>query len=196
VARIAALRPDHSNSVKTLDRVGELQQNIREDFSVRKIAELSSMDTQFGIKEVEWQRFDPEARVRLLPGPDQLPGRANVDDNANGIVDDTSELGATHSDDVCVIEASVDPPSDVQPSIVLQRGAYIPVTLDELFQAEIHPSRANGRHSSASDPQMLPRENHQQVESSRAIVFGHTGDDAWSFLIDLPTTRPRTTSLQ
>ena len=41
------------------------------------------------------QHFDSAARVRLLPGLDGQPGTADFDDNANGVIDDAGELGAT-----------------------------------------------------------------------------------------------------
>ncbi len=85
-------------------------------------------------------QFDPAARVRLLPGLDCQPGTADVDDNANGMIDDPGELGATFSDDQCIVEASRSAPSKIVPSIVLQRGAY--VAADQIFRQQVfHPDR-------------------------------------------------------
>ncbi|MEM6469148.1 MAG: hypothetical protein AAF802_06230 [Planctomycetota bacterium] len=47
-------------------------------------------------------RFDPLADVLLDGGPDGKPGVLGLDDNADGIIDDLSELGAVGSDDVCL----------------------------------------------------------------------------------------------
>jgi hypothetical protein len=86
------------------------------------------------------QQFDPSARVRLLPGLDGQPGTADFDDNVNGVIDDAGELGATFSDDLCVVEASQAPANPIEPSIVLQHGAY--VAADRRFtQPTRHPDR-------------------------------------------------------
>jgi len=46
--------------------------------------------------------FDPNAEVLLFAGDDRRPGRAGIDDDFNGIVDDVSELGAIYGDDACL----------------------------------------------------------------------------------------------
>ena len=104
------------------------------------------------------QHFDPSARVRLLPGLDGQPGTAEFDDNVNGVVDDAGELGATFSDDLCVVEASQEPASQIEPSIVLQRGAYV--------AADRHLSPPTTRHP------------------GRILVLHQGQDDAWSFVLD------------
>ncbi|QDT06020.1 hypothetical protein K227x_44270 [Rubripirellula lacrimiformis] len=77
---------------------------------------------------VRTQRFDASAYVGVDAGADGLPGIAEVDDGANGIVDDRVELGATGSDDRLRVITSdqylLDP--DVLP-LVLQRGAWVDV---------------------------------------------------------------------
>ena len=107
--------------------------------------------------QIVWQRFDPAARVRLLPGLDGQPGTINFDDNANGVTDDAGELGATYSDDLCVVEASQSPPCEIKPSIVLQRGAYIPAKL-------------------ISTKQFL--------HSDRVLILCQGKDESWSFVLD------------
>ncbi len=103
------------------------------------------------------QHFDPSARVRLLPGLDGQPGTADFDDNVNGVIDDAGELGATFSDDLCVVETSQEPASQIEPSIVLQRGAY--VTAEKRFT---QPTRYHDR-----------------------ILVLHQGqNDSWSFVLD------------
>lgn len=103
------------------------------------------------------QQFDPAARVRLLPGLDGQPGAADFDDNANGVIDDPGELGATFSDDLCIVEASHAPANLIEPSIVLQRGAYV-ATRKQITKPNRYPDR---------------------------ILVLHEGqDDAWSFVLD------------
>ena len=141
--------------------------------------------TPTNVMEVQWQRFDPQARVRLLPGPDQFPGGANVDDNANGVVDDAGELGATHSDDVCIVEASNDEPLTIQPSVVLQRGAFIPAPLNDVRQllSQETKSVADSASPTLPIPNSIPEAS--AIPMARAIVFGQTDDQPWSFLVDL-----------
>jgi len=110
----------------------------------------------------QWQRFDPDARVRLLPGADGQPGTIDVDDNANGVIDDPGELGATYSDDQCMVEASESAPSAITPSAVLQLGAFVPMN-QMAWQPGEHPVRLLGQHQDASD--------------------------TWSFLFELPVER-------
>ena len=103
------------------------------------------------------QQFDPSARVRLLPGLDGQPGTAEFDDNFNGVIDDAGELGATFSDDLCIVEASQEPASQLEPSIVLQRGAYV--------AADKSPSQKPGYRD-------------------RMVVLYQGQDDSWSFVLD------------
>ena len=103
------------------------------------------------------QQFDPAARVRLLPGLDGQPGTADFDDNANGVIDDAGELGATFSDDLCVVEASQTPANLIQPSIVLQRGAYV-ATQERITQSTHY--------------------------RDRIVVLYEGRDNSWSFVLD------------
>ncbi len=111
------------------------------------------------------QHFDPSARVRLLPGLDGQPGTADFDDNVNGVIDDAGELGATFSDDLCVVEASQAPANLVEPSIVLQRGAYVAAE-KHLTEPTRHPDRILVLYP-------VGRPSHSQ---------GHR--DSWSFVLD------------
>lgn len=109
------------------------------------------------VTRIEFQRFDPQAVVLIRPGPDRQPGAAGVDDDRNGIIDDRSELGATHSDDVCSVERGNDHDKD---ALVLQYGAFVPASSDR-----------------GDDPSGQRR---------RAIVFGEFPDqDRWSFLVQI-----------
>lgn len=72
--------------------------------------------------------FDPKAFVVVTAGDDGKPGRAGIDDGANGQVDEDFELGATGSDDEMVVFASDARDSVDEISIphrVLSRGAYV-----------------------------------------------------------------------
>ncbi len=115
---------------------------------------------KLGVTRIEFQRFDPGAVVLMQAGPDRQPGVARVDDDRNGTIDDRSELGATYSDDVCSVELSNVQDSDVQDdaNLVLQYGAFVPATYDQLI---------------GETP-------------ARAIVFGQsTGEDRWSFMVEM-----------
>ena len=113
---------------------------------------------QLGVERIDVQRFDPNALVLILAGSDGQPGVAGVDDNGDTLVDNRIELGATRSDDVCVVVKADDrPPADV-PALLLQRGAFLP--LDD-----------------STKPQQRGRR--------RAIVIGQTGQDHWSFVVPI-----------
>ena len=150
-----------SQMEKLRNQLGDMKQ-AGEDLDratwARIQSDLRSLNPElFSHHQLIWQKFDPAARVRLLPGLDQQPGTIDVDDNANGVVDDASELGATFSDDLCVVETSQEPASQIEPSIVLQRGAY--VTAEKRFT---QPTRYHDR-----------------------ILVLHQGqNDSWSFVLD------------
>ncbi|MEM6689647.1 MAG: hypothetical protein AAF664_09485 [Planctomycetota bacterium] len=74
--------------------------------------------------------FDENAFVVVTAGPDGKPGRADVDDGANGKVDELIELGATGSDDEIVVfggNAEEAMKALTVPHRVLSRGAYVPL---------------------------------------------------------------------
>ena len=81
----------------------------------------------------------------------------DYDTDGDGVTDDAGELGATYSDDLCVVEASQSPPCEIKPSIVLQRGAYIPAKL-------------------ISTKQFL--------HSDRVLILCQGKDESWSFVLD------------
>ncbi len=81
--------------------------------------------------QVTLQQYDPFAVVAILVGEDGQPGVAGVDDNGNGITDDRSELGATHSDDRCeTMNSEIAKQQEPRP-LVLQRGAFVNVSSPE-----------------------------------------------------------------
>lgn len=107
---------------------------------------------------VQYQVFDPDAVVAILPGPDGRPGRAGTDDNMDGELDDRLEMGATHSDDRCVVlepeKLAMIPESQ---RVILQHGAFVDVGEGEI---------------SASD------------QTHRRFLFGRrTNGDWWSMLV-------------
>lgn len=125
----------------------------------------SSLDPQLralGVDRVEIQQFDPKALVVIRGGADGQPGVAGVDDNGDGLIDNRSELGATRSDDECVVVPSARDASvgieeaEQEVTLVLQRGAFVPVT----------------------DPAEL-----RTTKSRRAAVFGQSGGRPWSFVV-------------
>ena len=120
------------------------------------LAELRRSSPEHGITHIEFQRFNPDVVFAVQSGPDRMPGIAGTDDNMNGITDDRSELGATRSDDVCVVLSAVEleqsPPDEV---MVLQQGAFV-------------SSQGHTVH---------------RGDKLRAIVFGTSADNShWSFV--------------
>ncbi|QEF99440.1 hypothetical protein Mal15_35050 [Stieleria maiorica] len=71
--------------------------------------------------------FSATAAVLLTAGRDGLPGKADVDDNLDGIVDDRRETGAVGSDDECLgpadpgYQAALDQPG----VITISKGAFV-----------------------------------------------------------------------
>jgi len=126
--------------------------------------EMESLHSQ-GVDQIVIEQFDSQSLVVMRPGRDRQPGVAGIDDNANGIIDDAAEMGATRSDDLCGVQPSRQAnPAEAASGLILQRGAFVPLTPDSQHGAS--PGRAG-----------QPR---------RAIVKGHFGEDRWSFLLPLP----------
>ena len=121
------------------------------------VIDSPSARDKFGITGVEYQRFDPLAVFAVRPGPDQKPGVADTDDNMDGVTDDRMELGATRSDDLCLV-LGFDQQQDMDGDMmVLQQGALVPV-----------------------------RDSTQKARSERAIVYGESADGSpWSLLVEL-----------
>ena len=69
-----------------------------------------------------------------------------------------SELGATGSDDVCLVQRASPDPSDDETTLVLQHGAFVPAS----------PSELTNRSS-----------------QWRAIVKGESHGDHWSMLVEM-----------
>lgn len=82
---------------------------------------------QEAVIELTLQQFDPDAVVAILAGDDGQPGVAGIDDNGNGVTDDRSELGATHSDDRCETMSGELAKNITPRPLILQRGAFVPV---------------------------------------------------------------------
>jgi hypothetical protein len=112
---------------------------------------------ELGIDSIQFEQFQPQALVFMQPGPDGQPGEAGVDDNGNGIIDDKSELGATRTDDVLNVTAG-QIESD-RPTLVLQRGAFVPVSRQAALRGD---------------------------QPWHAVVRGHSSGETWSFV--LPST--------
>ncbi|MEM1068485.1 MAG: hypothetical protein AAGI63_06290 [Planctomycetota bacterium] len=94
---------------------------------------------ELGVQSVTFEQWNAQASVFMQPGADGQPGVAGVDDNGSGIVDDESELGATRSDDVLSVTADAVPTDG--PTLVLQSGAFVPVTYENAL-ADDQPWRA------------------------------------------------------
>lgn len=77
-------------------------------------------------------QWDAEAAVYVAAGADAMPGVAGVDDDGNGLVDDSRELGATGSDDVMLTpldEGYNDAREGRVTAMAISRGAMIPTPI-------------------------------------------------------------------
>lgn len=95
-----------------------------------------------GDATVSYQVFDETAAVVIVAGADGAPGVLGVDDDGNGEVDDRFELGASRSDDVCIVLTAdqLAQRSASELTLVLQYGAYVPASEDAV-QKSASPSR-------------------------------------------------------
>lgn len=101
-------------------------------FSVPSVPTLPAVSTSD--RHLQRFRFDADALVVIRPGPDNAPGILGIDDGGNGTTDEPGELGATGSDDECLVlfgaetqEAAKDPMT-----LILQKGAFRPVRDGEM----------------------------------------------------------------
>ena len=87
----------------------------------------SPMAGEIGLQSAERWVLDPSATVLLCGGLDARPGKADVDDDADGVVDNASELGAMYSDDVCLAPTDHGYTYALQSEAckVISRGAYV-----------------------------------------------------------------------
>ncbi|MEM9825981.1 MAG: hypothetical protein AAF958_05305 [Planctomycetota bacterium] len=85
----------------------------------------------WGVRRMIFESYDPQARWVVGVGPDGKPGQANIDDGANGVVDDPGEIGASNSDDTFEILPSEDNDGVLSPTLdpsryrVLSRGGFV-----------------------------------------------------------------------
>ena len=86
------------------------------------------------------QQCDPIGQINLGKEPHDIRDDIKktfeeafnlIDDNGNGVTDDRSELGATHSDDRCETMNSEIAKQQEPPPLVLQRGAFVNVSSPE-----------------------------------------------------------------
>ena len=121
-----------------------------------------------GVTRVSMMDFDVNAMVVMRPGADRKPGFAGIDDDANGVLDDRTELGASRSDDRCVVVPAAPLKRHEglkgreEHTLVLQRGAFLPAA--EVSTTGLGPTNAIG-----------PR---------RAVIHGESDGRRWSMLVD------------
>ncbi|EMI20558.1 hypothetical protein RMSM_02508 [Rhodopirellula maiorica SM1] len=98
---------------------------------IARAATAGQFDHNTSGVELQTLYFDPGASVVVTNGDDGGPGRADVDDDFNGVVDDASERGAFGSDDVCEVRASPNDRHQAADSDVslLSRGGFVPDSL-------------------------------------------------------------------
>lgn len=72
--------------------------------------------------------FSADAPVVLGTGPDGAPGRATVDDNLNGRIDERTEIGAVGSDDACLSPSDFGYTATLRDpdSFLISRGTFVP----------------------------------------------------------------------
>jgi hypothetical protein len=125
--------------------------------------------SKLGISSLQWQRFDPQALVVIVPGADGQPGVAGVDDNGDAIIDNRFELGSTGSDDRCEVLTPQQHEALEEITLVLQRGAFMP-------EAIAFTSESVAKQSDIGAEQ-------------RVLVRGQFDGEPWSFIIRLAEPR-------
>lgn len=93
--------------------------------SMREIAfEPARRNPILVLDRIGVDQWDAELPIWITPGRDRQPGWAGWDDNGNGTVDESAELGAAWSDDGCIVEL----PGQQPPSgRIIDHGAFRPV---------------------------------------------------------------------
>lgn len=85
--------------------------------------------------------WDADAAVYVAAGEDAMPGVAEVDDDGNGVIDDSRELGATGSDDVMLTqldEGYADAREGRVTALAISRGAMSPSPEASTISAPAH----------------------------------------------------------
>ena len=88
-----------------------------------------SFPERYTLRLYQW---DAETPVYVAAGEDAMPGVAGVDDDGNGVVDDSRELGATGSDDVMLTpldDGYDDARQGRVTALAISRGAMIPTPI-------------------------------------------------------------------
>jgi hypothetical protein len=101
---------------------GQLLVYCTEDATPREI----SFPAGHTLRLYQW---DADAVVYVAAGEDAMPGVTGVDDDGNGVVDDSRELGATGSDDVMLTpldDGYDDARQGRVTAMAISRGAMIP----------------------------------------------------------------------
>jgi hypothetical protein len=101
---------------------GQLLVYCTEDATPREI----SFPAGHTLRLYQW---DADAVVYVAAGEDAMPGVTGVDDDGNGVVDDSRELGATGSDDVMLtpLDKGYDDARQGRvTAMAISRGAMIP----------------------------------------------------------------------
>lgn len=110
------------------------------DVAGTSVAEWSRQQHGGGV-DVRVSRWDPQVAVYVAAGADGQPGVAGIDDEGNGVVDDSAELGATGSDDPVLTPADPEYPqaqSGAITAMLLSRGAMMAVEGEAVIQGPAH----------------------------------------------------------
>lgn len=134
VMRAAAFRAETRSASQAVDRIGPVLaagDAIDPWEDPLRAAEPAGLGDVPRTKVLDawWEIEDPRAPILLVVGEDGAPGRAGVDDDFSGVIDDAGELGAFGSDDRCVTPIDADFPDwrrDPQTRVV-GRGTFVPL---------------------------------------------------------------------
>ena len=131
VMRTAAFRVETRAASRAVDRIGPVLAATDPGPDLMPALDAAGFGDvpRTEVRDAWWEVKDPRAPILLVVGDDGAPGRAGVDDDLSGVVDDVGELGAFGSDDRCVTPIDADFPDwQRHPhSRVVGRGTFVPL---------------------------------------------------------------------
>jgi len=132
-----AIVRDSDGNLAAIDLLGVLPTTSPQALQALTPQWLATWDTsthnaqRLGFRQLAIGVWKSDALVYVTGGPDNQPGRAGVDDDLNGIIDDLGELGTTLSDDQIVSPGHPDYQAAADAKVVarvIDRGTVVDVT--------------------------------------------------------------------